>query len=561
MVDAPPNDPNDAAAPNWRARYDSVRGRGVPLDPTSEPVRGVVAYPTSYAVDHLLVTVADDALEKLLELLSHAAGDFGWGIELQNLDGTPLEVAAASARAKRARDALDLPTIHRVEIFPQPSADRDDQPVPPIDAWRLLQRVRARYGKDVSGVSLDHVMSVDGFGSTNPFGGMNGFGSTNPFGMNGFGSTNPFGMNGFGSTNAPGPGSYRNPGSGGRQVIDYIGSSPSRTADVAAGGRRPVVAVLDTGCGSHPWLPDSIVQRRPQFDGNPVGVIDDATDPEVFGDLLGAFDGALDPSAGHGTFIAGIVRQVCPEADLIAVRVADGSGTVLEGDLMLAVRSLVKWMAAAPADGGRAIDVINMSLGYYHETPDDELFDHTLAQLLIAARRQGCAVVCSAGNDSTDRPAFPAALWGWPGAEFVVDDPTDTAPHVSVGALNPNRTSVALFSNIGAWVQVYAPGAGVVSTTPPFEGGVQAGTRNDRKGMRRETIDPDDFRGGFAVWSGSSFAAPYVSGLLAAGIAGTLMDGSLGDADARIDALRKIGDELVTTMSGMTQAPAAVSAP
>ncbi len=122
--------------------------------------------------------------------------------------------------------------------------------------------------------------------------------------------------------------------------------------------------------------------------------------------------------------------------------------------------------------------------------------------------------MCSAGNEATDRPTFPAALWNWEGSDFVVDEPADAAPHVAVGALNPNG-SVALFSNIGAWVHTYAPGAAVLSTSPPFNGGVQAGTRSDRLGMRRETIDPDDFTGGFALWSGTSFAAPYVAGRLA----------------------------------------------
>ena len=142
-----------------------------------------------------------------------------------------------------------------------------------------------------------------------------------------------------------------------------------------------------------------------------------------------------------------------------------------------------------PEEGGRRIDVLNLSLGYYHETPEDELFDRTLSELLTVARRLGCAVVCSAGNEATDRPTFPAALWNWAGSDFRVEEPVDAAPHVSVGALNPNG-SVALFSNIGAWVHTYAPGAAVLSTSPPFNGGVQAGTRSDRLGMRRETIDP-----------------------------------------------------------------------
>ena len=221
-----------------------------------------------------------------------------------------------------------------------------------------------------------------------------------------------------------------------------------------------------------------------------------------------------------------------PEADIVSVRVADSQGTLLEGHFMYAVRTLVKWMATPAEDGGRRIDVMSLSLGYYHETPEDELFDRTLSELLAIARRHGCAVVCSAGNEATDRPTFPAALWNWAGSDFRVDDPADAAPHVSVGALNPNG-SVALFSNIGAWVHTYAPGAAVLSTSPPLNGGVQAGTRADRLGMRRETIDPDDFTGGFALWSGTSFAAPYVAGRLALALVDPLAEAQLRDGGLR----------------------------
>jgi subtilisin family serine protease len=214
---------------------------------------------------------------------------------------------------------------------------------------------------------------------------------------------------------------------------------------------------------------------------------------------------------------------------------------------MYAVRTLVKWMATPADDGGRRIDVMSLSLGYYHETPEDELFDRTLSELLAMARRHGCAVVCSAGNEATDRPTFPAALWNWAGSDFRVDDPADAAPHVSVGALNPNG-SVALFSNIGAWVHTYAPGAAVLSTSPPLNGGVQAGTRADRLGMRRETIDPDDFTGGFALWSGTSFAAPYVAGRLALALVDPLAQAQLG-ADDCARALNRARDEVLDELS------------
>ena len=518
--------PLRSAPTSWRQRYDDARAQGAPLDPTSEPVRNVVAYPTDYARDHLLIT-RPTSLKRQLALLAAAAGDFGWGVELQTLDAKPAKLGPARARARRARAELDLPTIYRVGIFPDPRPGRDDQPVPPIDAWRLLQRARARAkdprSRDLAGISLDHVLSVDTIsGKTNPLSG-----KTNTIS----GKTNPLGL-----VNAPGSESYLLPGSGGRQVVNYVGPAPARAAALADGGRRPVVAILDTGCGVHPWLPDDIVTRRPTLEGAVIGFGDPQTDPEVIGDVAGVFDGVIDESAGHGTFIAGIVRQLCPEADILAVRVADSQGTVLEGHFFLAVRTLVKLMAAPVEEGGREIDVINLSLGYYHETPEDGLFDLALHDVLVVARRRGCAVVCSAGNDAIDRPAFPAALWDWPDAEFKVTDPKDAAPHIAVGALNPNGTT-ALFSNIGPWVTTYAPGAAVLSCHPRFNGGVQAGTRDDRDGMRRETIDPDDFRGGFALWSGTSFAAPHVAGLLAEAIREPLMQGTSTTAAERVASL------------------------
>jgi subtilisin family serine protease len=104
---------------------------------------------------------------------------------------------------------------------------------------------------------------------------------------------------------------------------------------------------------------------------------------------------------------------------------------------------------------------------------------------------------------------------------------------VSVGALNPN-TSDALFTNAGPWVRSYAPGAALMSTMPPFRGGLQPTARTWVDGRVRESIDPDDFssgrrpdggpRGGFGLWSGTSFAAPLMAGALAAALSKELMN-------------------------------------
>src|SRR5690606_8749674 len=147
-------------------------------------------------------------------------------------------------------------------------------------------------------------------------------------------------------------------------------------------------------------------------------------------------------------------------------------------------------------------------------------------------RGLGCAVVCSAGNDATDRPTFPAALYNWGDPDITLPEAGKLAPHVAIGALKPNLSSVALYSNIGEWVTAFAPGTSVLSTLPQeIQGGVQPGSRLDLYGRRRETIDPDDFTGGFAIWSGTSFAAPYVAGLIARELSPVLMGGTAGGVD------------------------------
>jgi len=98
---------------------------------------------------------------------------------------------------------------------------------------------------------------------------------------------------------------------------------------------------------------------------------------------------------------------------------------------------------------------------------------------IAVIQAQGTVVVASAGNDASCRPSWPAAL---PGV-------------VSVGALSP--WGVAPFTNYGSWVRACAPGVGVISRF--FTGG----------GVVK------DYGAGWAAWSGTSFAAPIVAGVLA----------------------------------------------
>jgi subtilisin family serine protease len=287
-----------------------------------------------------------------------------------------------------------------------------------------------------------------------------------------------------------------------------------------------------------------------------VGVDEESTDPEVFGDQSGPRDGFLDGSAGHGTFVAGIIRQAAPDANVIAVRVADSDGTVLESELIGALEELV----VQKERGVIQLDILNLSLGFYHETPEDGRFSTRLFDVLKDLRSHGVIVVCSAGNDATDRPAFPAALTTWTGSDLNLDESGTLAEHLAVGALNPNGRSVALYSNIGNWVSHFAPGTSVLSTTPPLEGGLQAASRADLYDRRRMTIDGDDFTGGFAIWSGTSFAAPYVAGVIAQGLAKQLMESGTRDPGAvktAVDELAKLdrSDTRVFDDDGKRRAP------
>ena len=107
----------------------------------------------------------------------------------------------------------------------------------------------------------------------------------------------------------------------------------------------------------------------------------------------------------------------------------------------------------------------------------------------VAANFPDVVIVASAGNDGTAQEMYPAAF------EQVVGVGALTADHRPAG-----------FSSFGPWVTCSCVGAGVVST---FVKGV----------LPPQAIEGrDDVKfdlGAFAVWSGTSFSAPQVSGAVA----------------------------------------------
>jgi subtilisin family serine protease len=287
--------------------------------------------------------------------------------------------------------------------------------------------------------------------------------------------------------------------------------------------------------GKHRWWDGTgIVTRGLVVDGTPIGLVDPATDPEVTGVIDDPLEGVLDSDSGHGTFIAGLIHQRCPDADILSVRVMPSDGAVPEHVVLDVLTALATRQHAAQQAGDPSgiIDVLSMSLGYYHELPADPSFDPLLLAPLTALSQMGVAVAASAGNEATYRPMYPAAFAPHAGGEVPAFD-AGCVPLVSVGALNPDG-SIALFSNAGAWVSCHRPGASLVSTFPDtFDAGAQSTYRVATPAGLRASIDPDDFHAGFGVWSGTSFAAPILAGELAQALVDDL-SGSSTDAIAAV---------------------------
>jgi subtilisin family serine protease len=357
-------------------------------------------------------------------------------------------------------------------------------------------------------------------------------------------------------------GSYMYAGGDTRAPVSVIRGAPRRQPAGACAsecGRRPVVAVLDTGVRVHPWLDvqtdaqdryrtiadgfvavDHDIQQAIQAEGSNAAasgdqhrqVITHPWDTPVTADPL---VGELDSDTGHGTFIAGIVRQVAPDAQVLAVRIMHSDGIVNEGDLLCALHQLARRVALAEqGDMAAMVDVVSLSLGYFSETAADAAYSSGLRKAIDVLLGLGVTVVAAAGNYSTSRRFYPAAFSQPP-------QPAGRVPLIAVGALNPDG-SKALFSDGGRWVTAWAAGAALVSTFPTDINGsrspeirTRAHPANEIPAGRalpadREALDPDDYSGGFAVWSGTSFSAP----LLAAHIASSLLAGAV-ETGLRLD--------------------------
>ncbi len=156
---------------------------------------------------------------------------------------------------------------------------------------------------------------------------------------------------------------------------------------------------------------------------------------------------------GHGTMTSGIVHLVAPTAKIMPLKAFNADGTGKLSDILRATYYAVQHNA----------NVINMSFDFLATSPE-------INHAVNFANQNGVICVASAGNDSKDEQAFPAAY---------------TSLVMGVASTS-NNDQLSSFSNYGQdLVWVAAPGEGVISAYP---------------------------YGTYAAGWGTSFSAPFVSG-------------------------------------------------
>jgi subtilisin family serine protease len=295
-------------------------------------------------------------------------------------------------------------------------------------------------------------------------------------------------------------------------------------AHAGSRGAGVVIAVLDTGIdGMHPALSGAVSPQGVSF------VPGSAQWADVGDGLDSDGDGLVDEQVGHGTFVAGLIGLVAPDAMILPVRVLDSDGIANNFQIARAVAWSID----------RGAHVVNMSLGEDYESI-------TIMDVVAEAKSKGVVVVGAAGNRATDDPKeYPAS---------------DTNA-IGVTALNW-ADARAPFANFGNQLDLAAPGDSLFM-----------GPGAD---LAKSIIGPVP-GGGYAIWEGTSFATAFVSGTAAlvraqhpswpskAVPAGAIVDTILTtlvdtgvDTDAQNpDFAGQLGDARISAAAAVAAAPAA----
>ncbi len=205
----------------------------------------------------------------------------------------------------------------------------------------------------------------------------------------------------------------------------------------------------------------------------------------------------LERPQGHGAFVAGMVRQAAANATVRSYRVLDTDGVTDEW-------YLGHQLALVLAGGA---DVVNLSLGT-SSRGDQALMGLSALETAVRQAKKGAGppapiVVAAAGNLGDSREFYPAADDWTIGVGAVSGPGGEPGGRPISGSVSGPGPARASFSNFGPWVDVCARGDKVLSS---FEDHPYRSSSAPSGPLQFD---------GFAVWSGTSFAAAYVSGKVA----------------------------------------------
>ena len=269
----------------------------------------------------------------------------------------------------------------------------------------------------------------------------------------------------------------------------------------AGGGQK--VGVIDTGVTQHPYF------RFPVVGG---------------GDYVNPANQGLEDCDGHGTEVAGIIaantppdigfKGVAPDAQIVSIRQTSqnygpandqtsssssgGQGSREQGQGAGNLTTLAKAVVNA---ANQNVGVINMSVDNCRPSTGTISPQERALQAAIhyAVHVKNVVVVAAAGNVSESCKQNDQANTNRPTS--IVTPPWFSDDVLSVAAVDETG-GVANFSVWGPWVSVAAPGTNITSLDPSTPAGPN---------LANQVVEG----GNLQPIQGTSFAAPYVSGVAA----------------------------------------------